>query len=183
MRNNIADANPYFFPYNATLVKVFPYKWNDYGFELDGAIRIPNIYDGRDKFFFMVDDEWSKIRTIGQGSATIPSPAIASGNFAGFTTANGTPVTIYDPATGDANGFGKTALSRTTSFLPAESPHSPRVAEIRGHKHAAVLREWSKSSELFLQHQCSTGSPGTDCPRRLHPVAEVAVCLPLQFRQ
>ncbi len=107
IRNNIADATPYYFPYNAKPPSVFPYKWNDYGFELDGAIRIPHLYDGRNKFFFMVDDEWRKIRTVGQGSATIPSPAIASGNFAGFTTANGTPVTIYDPNTGDANGFGK----------------------------------------------------------------------------
>ena len=56
----------------------------------------------------MVDDEWRKIRTIGQGSATIPSPDIASGNFQGFTDKNGNPVTIYDPSTGDANGLGKT---------------------------------------------------------------------------
>jgi len=108
IRNNIADANPYFFPYNATPAKVYPYKWNDYGFELDGAIRIPKLYDGRDKFFFMVDDEWRKIRTIGQSSVTVPSLAIAGGNFQGYTTAAGTPVTIYDPATGDANGLGKT---------------------------------------------------------------------------
>jgi hypothetical protein len=114
IRNNIADANPYYFPYNAAPPKVFPYKWNDYGFELDGAIRIPKLYDGRDKFFFMVDDEWRKIRTIGQGSATVPSPDIASGNFQGFTDKNGNPVTIYDPSTGDANGLGKTPFLNNT---------------------------------------------------------------------
>ncbi len=111
IRNNIADANPYWFPYNAAPAKVYPYKWNDYGFELDGAIRIPKLYNGRDKFFFMVDDEWRKIRTIGQGSATVPSPAIASGDFSAFTTAAGVPVTIYDPATADANGLNKTQFS------------------------------------------------------------------------
>jgi hypothetical protein len=114
IRNNTADANPYWFPYNAAPAKVYPFKWNDYGFELDGAIRIPKLYDGRDKFFFMVDDEWRKIRQIGQGSATVPSPAIAGGNFTGFTTAAGTPVTIYDPATGDVNGFGKTPFPNNT---------------------------------------------------------------------
>jgi hypothetical protein len=114
IRNNIADANPYYFPYNAAPPKVFPYKWNDYGFELDGAIRIPKIYDGRDKFFFMVDDEWRKIRTIGQGSATVPSPAIAGGNFQGFTDKNGNPVTIYDPSTGDVNGLGKMPFPNNT---------------------------------------------------------------------
>src|SRR5271157_81409 len=114
IRNNTADANPYWFPYNAAPLKVYPFKWNDYGFELDGPIRIPKLYNGRDKFFFMVDDEWRKIRQTNLGSATLPSPAIASGNFSGFTTAAGVPVTIYDPATGDANGFGKTAFPNNT---------------------------------------------------------------------
>src|ERR1035437_4802490 len=63
IRNNTADANPYFFPYNAAPLKVYPYKWNDYGFELDGPIRIPKLYNGRDKFFFMIDDEWRKVRS------------------------------------------------------------------------------------------------------------------------
>ncbi len=114
IRNNDADADPYYFPYNAAPPKVFPYKWNDYGFELDGPIRVPKIYNGRDKFFFMVDDEWRKIRTVGQGSATLPSPAIAGGNFTGFTDKNGNPVTIYDPSTGDVNGLGKTPFPLNT---------------------------------------------------------------------
>ena len=126
IRNNTADANPYWFPYNAAPAKVYPYKWNDYGFELDGAIRIPKLYDGRDKFFFMVDDEWRKIRTVGQGSATVPSPAIAGGNFTGFTTAAGTPVTIYDPATGDVNGFGKTPFPNNT--IPSGRIAAPSLA-------------------------------------------------------
>ncbi len=114
IRNNYVDANPYYFPYQAAPAKVYPYKWNDYGFELDGPIRIPKIYDGRDKFFFMFDDEWRKIRSVGQNSATVPSPAIAGGNFTGFTTAAGTAVTIYDPATGDVNGLGKTPFANNT---------------------------------------------------------------------
>jgi hypothetical protein len=114
IRNNTADANPYWFPYNAAPLTVYPFKWNDYGFELDGAIRIPKLYNGRNKFFFMVDDEWRKIRQTNLGSATLPSPAIAGGNFTGFTTAAGVPVTIYDPATGDANGFGKTPFLNNT---------------------------------------------------------------------
>ncbi len=113
IRNNIADAANYHFP-NTSAAKIYPFKWNDYGFELDGPIRIPHIYNGRDKFFFMVDDEWRKQRYIGLGNATVPSPAIAGGIFTGFTTAAGAPVTIYDPATGDANGLGKTPFPNNT---------------------------------------------------------------------
>jgi hypothetical protein len=132
IRNNIADANPYWFPYNAAPAKVYPYKWNDYGFELDGPIRVPKIYNGKDKFFFMVDDEWRKIRTVGQGSATIPSPAIAGGNFTGFTTAAGTAVTIYDPATGDVNGLGKTPFPNNT-IPPGEiAPQSTALLKYLG---------------------------------------------------
>ncbi len=155
MRNNIADANPYFFPYNATPVKVFPYKWNDYGFELDGAIRIPHIYDGRNKFFFMVDDEWRKIRTIGQGSATIPSPAIASGNFAGFTTANGTPVTIYDPATGNAQGFGKTPFPNNTIPAGRIAPQSLALLKYEG----TSTQPFYANGAKVANYSYSTNSP------------------------
>jgi hypothetical protein len=132
IRNNIADANPYFFPYNAKPPTVYPYKWNDYGFELDGPIRIPKVYNGRDKFFFMIDDEWRKVRTIGQGQATVPTPAIAGGNFQGYTTAAGAPVTIYDPATGDANGFGKTAFTNNTIPAGRIAPQSTALLKYLG---------------------------------------------------
>jgi hypothetical protein len=132
IRNNTADANPYFFPYNPTPPKVFPYKWNDYGFELDGPIRIPHVYNGRDRFFFMVDDEWRKIRTVGQGSALVPTPAIAGGNFQGYTTASGAPVTIYDPATGDANGFGKTPFPNNTIPAGRIAPQSMALLQYLG---------------------------------------------------
>jgi hypothetical protein len=111
IRNNMADANPYWFPYNSAPLKVYPFKWNDYGFELDGAIRIPKLYNGRDKFFFMVDDEWRKIRTIGQGNAILPTSAMVGGDYRGFNDASGNPVIIYDPATGDINGLNRTQVS------------------------------------------------------------------------
>ncbi|HEV2324440.1 MAG TPA: carboxypeptidase-like regulatory domain-containing protein [Terracidiphilus sp.] len=132
MRNNIADANLYYFPYNATPPKVYPYKWNDYGFELDGPIYVPKIYNGRDKFFFMVDDEWRKIRSVSQGNATVPSPAIASGDFSGFTNAAGTPVTIYDPATGDANGLGRTPFPNNKIDPGRISPQSAALLKYLG---------------------------------------------------
>jgi hypothetical protein len=132
IRNNVSDAKPYFFPYNATPPKVFPYKWNNYGFELDGPIRIPHVFNGRDKFFFMVDDEWRKIRSINQGQALVPSAAIASGDFSGYTNAAGVPVTIYDPATGDANGFGKTPFPNNKIPSGRIAPQSTALLQYLG---------------------------------------------------
>jgi len=132
IRNNIADATPYYFPYNSAPLSVFPYKWNDYGFELDGAIRIPKLYDGRNKFFFMVDDEWRKIRSTNQGQAVVPTPAEADGNFQGFSTASAGPVTIYDPATGDANGLGKTPFPNNTIPSNRIAPQSSALLKYLG---------------------------------------------------
>jgi hypothetical protein len=132
VRNNIADATPYYFPYNSTPPKVFPFKWNDYGFVLDGPIRIPHVYNGRDKFFFMVDDEWRKIRSIGQGNAVVPSAALVGGNFQGFTDKNGNAVTIYDPATADANGFGKTPFLNNQIPAGRIAPQSTALLKYLG---------------------------------------------------
>jgi hypothetical protein len=156
MRNNIADANPYFFPYNAAPPKVFPYKWNDYGFELDGPIRIPKLYDGRNKFFFMVDDEWRNIRSIGQGQATVPTPAIAGGNFQGYTTPTGTPVTIYDPATGDANGFGKKPFPNNT--IPADriAPQSTALLKYLG---TSTAPYFNSAGQVISNYTYSTTAP------------------------
>jgi hypothetical protein len=134
IRNNTADAMPYFFstytPGSAPSVN--PYKWNDYGFELDGAIRIPKLYDGRDKFFFMVDDEWRNIRQSGHSFVTVPSSELAGGNFNGFTNAAGTPVTIYDPSTGDANGLGKTPFPNNTIPSGEIAPQSTALLKYLG---------------------------------------------------
>ena len=132
VRNNTADANPYFFPYNTAPLKVFPDKWNDYGFELDGPVGIPKLYVGRDRLFFMVDDEWRNIRSTNQGNATVPTADEAGGNFQGYATASGTPVTIYDPATGDANGFGKTPFPNNTIPSSRIAPQSAALLKYLG---------------------------------------------------
>jgi len=162
IRNNTADATPYYFPYNAKPPSVFPYKWNDYGFELDGPIKIPHVYDGKDKFFFMFDDEWRKIRSVNQGNAIVPSPAIASGNYQGFTTAAGVPVTIYDPATGDANGLGKTAFPNNT--IPDARISAPSKA---------LLKYLGTSTQPFYSggKQVSNSPYGTKQPQNRQGLA------------
>jgi hypothetical protein len=138
IRNNLSDASPYHFP-GTTAAKIYPYKWNDYGFELDGPIRIPHVYNGKDKFFFMVDDEWRKIRTVGLGNATVPTAAMVGGNFQGYTyqtvvSGNPTtvPVVIYDPATADANGMGKTPFANNTIPAGRIAPQSTAMLKYLG---------------------------------------------------
>ena len=79
--------------------------------------------------------------SIGQGSATVPTPAQAGGNFQGYTTAAGAPVIIYDPATGDANGLGKTPFPNNT--IPADriAPQSTALLKYLGTSATSPLRE------------------------------------------
>ena len=112
IRNNFVDAQPYWFPTRhptGSVQVITPFKYNDYGFEVDGPIWIPKIYNGRDKFFFMVDDEWYHSRASNpNATATVPTPQMAQGNFNGYAynwvdssgSIHSQPVTIYDPTTG-----------------------------------------------------------------------------------
>jgi hypothetical protein len=91
VRNNDFDALPYQF--TATRPGVSPFKWNDYGFEVDGPIVIPKLYNGRNRLFFMSNYEWLVQRQTAQAVYSVPTPAMFRGDFSQFGT------TIYDPTT------------------------------------------------------------------------------------
>jgi Carboxypeptidase regulatory-like domain/TonB dependent receptor-like, beta-barrel len=98
VRNDVFDAIPYAFTSNHP--SKAPFKWNDFGFELDGPVRIPKLFNGRNRLFFMANDEWKLQRQNSQGLYTVPTAAMFQGNEAGLST-------IYDPLTG-LNGATKT---------------------------------------------------------------------------
>jgi hypothetical protein len=55
---------------------------NDYGFTLGGPIRIPKLYDGRNKsFFFFNFEQYRESRSIANGLQSVPSQAYRNGDF------------------------------------------------------------------------------------------------------
>ena len=105
LRNDKFDAVPYQFGLVHPVKS--PFKWNDYGFELDGPVRIPKILNGRNRLFFMANDEWKTQRSHSQANYTLPSAAMEHGDFSPSAWPNPLP-TLYDPATGGATGATKT---------------------------------------------------------------------------
>lgn len=101
VRNNYADALGYNYNYPKPLISVLPYKYNDYGFELGGPLTIPHLFNGKDRFFFMVSDEWYSQIQFSQTTLTLPTAAELKGDFSGY----GKP--IYDPSTGNPDGTGR----------------------------------------------------------------------------
>lgn len=91
LRNDVLDAKPYAFTANPPAKS--PFKWNQYGFELDGPVRIPKVFNGRDKVFFMANYESFRQRRNFNGTYTVPTAAMAGGDFSGISKI------IYDPAT------------------------------------------------------------------------------------
>jgi hypothetical protein len=108
IRNNYADALGYDYNYPTPLPTVLPYKYNDYGFVLGGPIRIPHIFNGKNRFFFMVNDEWYSQVSFSETARTQPTAAELGGDMSAYTGSGTSVIPIFDPATGNADGTGRT---------------------------------------------------------------------------
>ncbi len=113
VRNNYADALGY--DYNLTpLPAVLPYKYNDYGFVISGPVIIPHVFHGKNKFFFMANDEWYSEVNFSNSNSTLPTAAEEAGDFSAYSASNGGPVQdIYDPTTGTADESTGVTTGRT----------------------------------------------------------------------
>lgn len=91
--------------YFQTDPKIFPHKNRNNQNEFGGAVGGPIL---KNRLFFFYDfDRTTQRQLAGPDTRTLPTAAMATGNFASLP---GSP-TIYDPATGDATGAGKTPIS------------------------------------------------------------------------
>jgi Carboxypeptidase regulatory-like domain/TonB dependent receptor len=108
LRNNYADARGF----NYTTIPfppALPFRYNDYGFVLSGPLSIPKLFNAKNRLFFMVNKEWFSQSQSVQNNATLPTASVLGGNFGGFQLKQGGPVIpIYDPASGNAAGVGRT---------------------------------------------------------------------------
>ncbi len=93
LRNDKLDAKQYQF--TAARPKN-PFKWNDYGFELDGPVRIPWLFNGRDRLFFMSNYEALRRRQSVLNTFTVPTAKMFAGDFSELLPST----IIYDPNTG-----------------------------------------------------------------------------------
>src|SRR6266702_6676992 len=82
------------------------HKSNQYGFEADGPLRIPFLYDGRDKTFYTIAFEDYHNTIPANVTASVPgvvgqpswlTPVNGYYQFNGLVQANGAPITLYDP--------------------------------------------------------------------------------------
>ena len=80
LRNDYFDANGYANDFLGTHIP--PYRYNVFGFSFGGPVYIPKIYNGHDKTFFFVSEEWQRlIQVLSNASATVPQASERNGDF------------------------------------------------------------------------------------------------------
>ena len=87
---------------------------NDFGATFGGPIRIPHIYNGRDKTFFFVDYEGFRFRTGGTSLQSVPNEAFRAGDFSALLPAT----QLYDPVTHAA--IPGNILTNDPNFAPSK---------------------------------------------------------------
>lgn len=135
LRNDAFDAR------NAFATQVDPatgrlkpmLRYNQFGGTVGGPVRIPGIYDGRNRTFFFAGYEQWRLRTAGLRRGTVPTDAERQGDFSNTRDAAGRLITIYDPATTTPNpsGSGFTRQPFPRNIIPRErmDPLALRVLE------------------------------------------------------
>lgn len=78
--------------------------YHNYGFQTNGPVRIPKLFDGRNKLFYMLSYDASPTNSLYAAQWTTPLPEMKRGDFSNLFAANGQPVIIYDPVTTRAAG-------------------------------------------------------------------------------
>ena len=111
-------------------------KYNRHGFMLNGPVRLPWIYDGRDKTFFLFSYERQHDNVAQPTTYSVPTMLMREGNFSEVLAT--TP--IYDPATaflgnstcgntGTLNVVCRTAFAG--NIIPVERIYLPARAYLR----------------------------------------------------
>ena len=104
-------AKNFFFTPTAINRGLIPkYILNQFGANYGGPMK-------KDKAFFFANWERTRRSAALSNFQTVPSANMEAGIFTGVTTNGTTPVVIYDPATGNADGTGRTPFPN--NVIPA----------------------------------------------------------------
>ena len=140
LRNNYFDANSYVNDSLGGPAAGFPtpvYRYNVFGFSAGAPVILPKLYNGKDKTFFFVSEEWQRIvETLSAATATVPQASERAGDFTQsgqqiggvWTTAPVTVCTAYtnNPAT-QVNTCTATGTSITAGLSPTAQAYAKDV--------------------------------------------------------
>jgi hypothetical protein len=94
-------------PYSLTGIETpkASYNFARFGANAGGPLNIPHIFNGGNKWFFFAGWNGSRGSTPFDAYSTVPTAAERAGNFSGTTYNDGSPVQIFNPASGAQFSF------------------------------------------------------------------------------
>jgi hypothetical protein len=97
---------------------------NEFGFSLGGPVIIPKLYNGKNRTFWFTSWEWSRQIQSTTLQFSLPTQAMREGNLSGLRTADGNPITIYDPWTTDSVTWSRQPFPNNVLPPSRQSPLS-----------------------------------------------------------
>lgn len=121
LRNDRLDARSFFDPGKNKL------RRNQFGASLDGPVRIPKLYEGRDRTFFVVTWEGYRERTGNTGMTMVPTALERQGDFSQTVDPQtGRMILLKDPlASGNCTAASQAGCFPGTASRRAGSTRSP----------------------------------------------------------
>ena len=111
MFNDMFNANTW--AQNALGARKAHFRQNDYGFTLGGPVSIPKLYNGRNKTFFFIDNEYLKRNGSGTINLnSVPNTLERTGDLS-QTTFQGRVYNMYDPFGPQVFNTGRGLWERT----------------------------------------------------------------------
>ncbi len=162
LRNEKLDARRFFERTKSV------YKQNNFGVAAGGPVRLPKLYDGRNRTFFYLTYEGFRNRVGANATIlSVPTPEMYEGDFTKWVDRNNQLLRIYDPATTRPNPAGSGQIrdpfpgnqipkSRFSQFSQALIPYGQAVKPNRGGQPGTfsyVTQNWITSSGTILEPQ------------------------------
>ncbi len=133
VRNDILNANT--FESNAAGGAKTSYRLHEPGAHLAGPVRIPGLYDGRDKTFFMYTIDIFRDVRPSPSSMMVPTVLQKSGDFSQtyVSGTSGATVALYDPLTTVQSGSSYTRTPFAGNRIPASliNPIAAKVMQVQ----------------------------------------------------
>lgn len=159
--NSALDALP--FALNGQKATQAPYNSNHFGLVFMGEPFIPKLTkpSTKDTIFFMLNGQRTSNQVANQ-YATVPTTDERSGNFASLASTNGTPITIYDPATGlpfTGNQIPQGRISPQALALLNYIPE-PNVATTSTRNYYLLQTQQTNSTMIGTRYMRTIGNSG-----------------------
>jgi hypothetical protein len=153
-RNDAMDARNAFAtqPDNSGRIKPV-LRYNQYGGTVGGPILIPKLYNGKNKTFFFVGYEQWRFRNSELRFASVPTALQRGGDFTNTRDAQGTLISIFDPATTRANpggsGFVRDPLPGNVVPRSRMDPLSLKVLDFIPLPNATPINQFTNTNNFY----------------------------------